>query len=486
MIIKFFTVNKRENSTFTPSGTGYEYDCILKESTSVVKPDILIDFADQENPAVHLYNYAYIPVFNRYYFVADQKCVRGMLWEYSLTCDILATYKGVISASELYLLRCSTLFDGDVVDTYYPIKTNYTTASHPVLTPWFQSGSEVQIDLGTFIIGIASKPGLITDSYFGSVKYVALTRSELCKLVDYLMDAQTLTNWSISLDGVTAEAAKALIDPLQFIKSCQWSPIMYGSISGSEQTGLSIWSWSAPGVRYKNMPAAPPYITYTIDFSVIPRHPQAARGGYLNSEPYTKMSVCVPPFGMIELDTTLTAKATHIICKIIYDLITGVGILEIHYDTVTGPPACRLQSQIGVPVQLTQVYNDYISSAGGVTGGILGTIGSALTGNIGGAIQGGVAAITSAANAIRPIQSSIGGNGGYSDLDGYATLYAVFYTIPDEDRSHVGRPLCDTVAMSSVGSGAYCLALDGDLPISGTAGEQQRLKEYLETGFYYE
>jgi hypothetical protein len=167
-------------------------------------------------------------------------------------------------------------------------------------------------------------------------------------------------------------------------------------------------------------------------------------------------------------------------------MITGVGILEIHYDTVNGPPACRLQSQIGVPVQLTQVYNDYISSAGGVTGGILGTIGSALTGNIGGAIQGGVAAITSAANAIRPIQSSIGGNGGYSDLDGYATLYAVFYTIPDEDRSHVGRPLCDTVAMSSVGSGAYCLALDGDLPISGTAGEQQRLKEYLETGFYYE
>ena len=486
MIIKLYGLAKRENSTLRPSGSGTEFNCVLKNETSIINPTIVIDFSDQADPQPHIYNYAYIPSFNRYYFISDVSSVRGLLWEYTLTCDVLATYKDQISGSSLYLLRCSALFDGDVVDSYYPIKTNYTTASKYVLTPWFQSGSEVQIDLGTFIIGIASKPGLITDSYFGSVKYVAVTRSELCKLVDYLMDAQTLTNWSISLDGVTAEAAKALIDPLQFIKSCQWSPIMYGSIAGSEQTGLSIWSWSAAGVRYKNMPAAPPYITYTIDFSSIPRHPQASRGGYLNTEPYTKMSMCVPPFGLIELDTTLTAKATHIIGKIIYDLITGVGILEIHYNTVDGPPACRIQSQIGVPVQLTQVYNDYIGSAGGVAGGILGTIGSVLTGNIAGAIQGGVSAITSAANAIKPIQSSIGGNGGYSDLDGYATLYAVFYTIPDEDRAHVGRPLCSNVNMSDLAAHTYCLALDGDLAINGTSDEQRALKAFLEGGFYYE
>lgn len=487
MIIKFFTVNKRENSTMRPSGTGYEYECKLKESTSVVKPDILINFNDQEDPQVHLFNYAYIPSFNRYYFISDQRCVKGLLWEYSLTCDILATYKGVISASELYLLRCSSLYDGDIVDSYYPVKTDYTTANVQILTPWFTSGEDVQIALGTFIIGIASQPGTITDSTFGSIKYVALTRSELCKLVNYLMDANTLSSWQITLDGVTDEAAKAIIDPLQFIKSCQWSPIPYSSINTNEQTGLNIWSWNASGVLYKNMPASPPYIRYTIDFTSIPRHPQSTlRGNYLNTEPYTKMSLCVPPFGMIELDTSLTAKATHIICSVIYDLITGIGIMEVHYDTATGTPACRLQSQVGVPVQLTQVYNDYISAAGGVTGGVLGTLGAILTGNIGGAIMGGIGAITSAVNAMKPIQSSMGGNGGYSDLAGYASLYAVFYKIPDEDRSHVGRPLCAMTTMSNLATGTYCLAMDGDLPISGTAGEQQTLKEYLESGFYYE
>lgn len=486
MKIRLYTFYKRENSTSRPESEGHEYECTLKSDTSIVHPSVIIDYADQEDPKPHLFNYAYIPDFRRWYFVGDTKVLRGVIWEYSLQCDILATYRDTISVSYLYLLRCSRDYDGDIVDSYYPVKTSYRQEYAAKYTPWFRSGTEVQIELGTFIIGIASMPGLITESTFGSIKYVALTRDELCKLINFLMDAGTLSDWSISIDGVTSEAAKAIIDPLQFIKSCQWCPLSYSDIDTSEQTGLSIWSWSAPGVRYKIMPSAPPYLTWNIEFTSIPRHPQARlRGNYLNTEPYSKLSVCIPPFGLIDLDTTLTAQASAIICKVTYDIITGGGILEIHYDNADGTPACRVKSQIGVPIQLTQVYNDYIGAAGGVIGGALGTIGSILTGNIGGAIMGGVSAITSAAGAMKPVQSSIGGNGGFSDLDGYAVLYAVFYDIAEEDRAHVGRPLCREVNMSTMASGAYCLAMDGDIAINGTAGEQQQLKAYLEGGFYY-
>lgn len=488
MEIRFYTFYKRENSTARPSGEGHKYECTLKSDTSIVHPSIIIDYADQEDPEPHLFNYAYIPDFRRWYFVGDTKVLRGIIWEYSLQCDILATYKDTVSVSYLYLLRCSRDFDGSIVDSYYPVKTSYHEAVRQQATPWISaSGEDIQVPLGCFILGIASKPGNNVESTFGSIKYIAVDRDNLCTLINYLMDADNLTDWSISIDGVTSEAAKSIIDPLQFIKSCQWCPLGYGSIDTTEHHGLNIWSWSVPSVDYKDMPAAPPYLRWNITFNDIPRHPlYLQRGNYLNTEPFTKLSLCIPPFGLMELDTTLSAGADRIIGLVTYDLITGMGILEVHYDNAEGTPACRIQSQIGVPIQLTQVYNDYVNAAGGVIGGTLGLLGSILTGNIGGAIMGGVGAVSSAANAMRPVQSSLGGNGGFSDLAGYARLYAVFYDPADEDRSHVGRPLCREVNMSTMSQGAYCLAMDGDIAINGTAGEQQQLKAYLEGGFFYE
>lgn len=487
MYVNFYTFTKRENSTKQPTGTGTQFDCVLKENTSVVNPTILIDHADQATPAAHLYNYAYISDFGRYYFISDQKVIRGLLWEYTLTCDIMATYKAAISAATLYLLRCSSSHDGNIVDNYYPVKTSFTSDIKTVTTPWLHQGNDnVSISDGCFILGIVTAPGGYGPN-FGSVKYVALSASNLNALITYLMDAGNISLGQITVDGVSDEALKSIIDPLQFIKSCQWCPMMYTDIVETEHTGLNIWSWYAGNVSYKPMRSIPPYYLWSVSFTSLAKHPQAAtRGNYLNTSPYTKLYALIPPFGLIELDTTLAAAATTIVGQIIYDIITGQAILEIKYGSVSGPAACRITSQVGVPIQLTQIYNDYINAAGGVVGGVLGAIGSVLTGNIGGAIAGGMSAIGSAADAMRPVVSSLGGNGGFSDLHGQAKLYSIFYDVPAEDNAHVGRPLCANVAMTGVSSGSYCLAMDGDVAISGTAGEQQQLKAYLEGGFYYE
>lgn len=488
MEIRFYTFYKRENSTARPSGEGHKYECTLKSDTSIVHPSIIIDYADQEDPEPHLFNYAYIPDFRRWYFVGDTKVLRGIIWEYSLQCDILATYKDTVSVSYLYLLRCSRDFDGSIVDNFYPVKTSYTMAYRETQTPWLHAASEdPDLDLGCFILGISAAPGNRPAGSYGSVKYIALDKSNLCTLIDFLMDAQTLDDWSISIDGVTDEAVKSIIDPLSFIKSCQWCPLLYDEIDATETTNLNIWSWVAPNVRYKPMTSNPPYFKWSASFPDIPRHPLASsRGAYMNTEPHTKMAVCIPPFGLIELDTTLAAGARQIIGKITYDMITGMAILEIHYGADSGMPACRTASKVGVDIQLTQVYNDYLGAVSGLISGGLGMAGSLLAGNIGGLISSGVSAIGSAVNAMKPIHSSVGGSGGFSDLRGKARLYAVFYDAPDEDRAHVGRPLCKEVNMSSIPEGTYCLAMDGDIAINGTAGEQQQLKAYLEGGFYYE
>ena len=56
MNVELFTFNKRENSTKRPAVHGAVYNCVLKKDTSVVSPEILIDFSDQEAPQPHLYN----------------------------------------------------------------------------------------------------------------------------------------------------------------------------------------------------------------------------------------------------------------------------------------------------------------------------------------------------------------------------------------------------------------------------------------------
>lgn len=85
-------IGKNLTNAFTLSGT-------LREQTNVIQPDILITMG---NPTE--YNYAYIPLFKRYYFIKDITSVRNGLWRLHLTVDTLETYKNEI-------LNCSCILD---------------------------------------------------------------------------------------------------------------------------------------------------------------------------------------------------------------------------------------------------------------------------------------------------------------------------------------------------------------------------------------
>lgn len=493
MLIYLYTFNKRENSTKRPSGTGESFNCVLKEDTSVVSPDILIDFDDQDAPQVHLYNYAYIPDLGRYYFIADQRILRGKLWEFTLTCDIMATYKTDVSAATLYLLRCSSRFDGDIVDNYYPVQTSYTDGAVLGGSPWIApSGSgEVSITSGCFILGIVSDGSGANNNGYGSIHYYALKRAALLQLVDKLLDDSFLeTSGGLLTSDASIPLQKAIIDPLSFIKSCIWSPVDYDSLTGAEVQTLNVWSWSIPCAN-RPILENPPYVISNTTL-VIDKHPDAAtRGGYLNLEPYSEYNLSAPPFGLIDLDTAKLSGKNRLYLQYIYDLITGMCTLNVYAltgQTLTNDAMLltRMKTSVGVQIQLSQVTKDYINGFANTFSGTAGAIGNLLTGNIAGAISSGLGAIGSAANARKPINSSMGSSGGFSDLRGYSTLYHVFYDPAPEDLDHVGRPLCQNVVMNTITAGSYCLAMDGDVSITGTAGEQQRLKAYLEGGFYYE
>ena len=60
----------------------------LREESSVINPTILVEYSN-----LSVYNYAYIPNFNRYYFVSEITSVRNGLWRVSLKCDVLESFK---------------------------------------------------------------------------------------------------------------------------------------------------------------------------------------------------------------------------------------------------------------------------------------------------------------------------------------------------------------------------------------------------------
>lgn len=76
-----------------------EYPCLIKDESSLVNPtlEIRADFIGG--------NYAYIPQFNRYYFINDIISVVNGVWRVLLHVDVLDSYINEIKANTATLTR---------------------------------------------------------------------------------------------------------------------------------------------------------------------------------------------------------------------------------------------------------------------------------------------------------------------------------------------------------------------------------------------
>lgn len=65
----------------------------LKESTDILDPVLTLG---DITPYINKFNYVYIPLLGRYYFIMDVKSIRSDLWQISCHVDVLQTYKAQI------------------------------------------------------------------------------------------------------------------------------------------------------------------------------------------------------------------------------------------------------------------------------------------------------------------------------------------------------------------------------------------------------
>lgn len=98
MEITLYTNNSEKNKLEKSLSGDLKLTGKLREESSIVNPSVLIQ---TENPSS--YNYAYIPEFNRYYFITDAISVRTDIWRISLHCDVLMSFKDELKATSVIL-----------------------------------------------------------------------------------------------------------------------------------------------------------------------------------------------------------------------------------------------------------------------------------------------------------------------------------------------------------------------------------------------
>lgn len=464
--VNLFEFSKRSNSTLRPSGNGYAANCRTNEPVDLMAPVLKFDLSGPFN-----YNYLYVQNWDRYYWIDSWNWDNG-IWTCSCSIDPLASWRNSIGNMTEYVLRSAYDFDGDIVDTTYPLQAD-TEVVQNFLTDWsVPSGAT-----GCHVVGIVSANGL--------VEYYRI--DNLPEFGAYMFGTNpnsTLWDEIIADDpGVQAGGypsfMKAQFNPLQYVVSCMWYPF---SIPTSGSKVHVYFGYFDSGYQaYKINRSSYGLFSSRIGLH---NHPQYTRGRYLNYAPYTRLRLSAMPWGEVDLDTTKFSNkpGNRIYLAAFLDPVTGST--KLHVMNGDSETILVLVGQIGVTEQLSQVLKDNLAT---VTGGLSAIAGvtQAAAGNIIGGIATAVSGIGNAVTAQYPDVSTTGTNGAriaVCPTNIWITITHQF--IVEEDRPNHGRPLCERRKLSSLPG--YLVISDPDVSIPATKDEIEAIRKFMVSGFFYE
>lgn len=448
MQIVLYSFSKRENSTKRPD-SGTTVNGNLRADSGILSP--AIEFATG-NPAA--YNYAYIPDWNRYYWITEWTYTGG-LWLASMRVDALASWRDRIGDSTQYVVRSSAASNGAIIDGLYPGTSDVEVVFDETESPWDASAP-------SYMVGIIGK------SANGAVTYYNMTAAQFAELGRLMLDEEY---WSTNLEAVTISELKTNFNPIQYITSVTAVPFAASGFA-SDTIAFGWWDLAlsagiAPGERD---------FLFTLP---IRKHPQsAARGSFLNASRYTSYMCHVPGFGSFPINADDVVDMSVVFIQVAYDPKSSTAKMYCR-KTAGGAILYSSNAFFGAPVQIAQLGMQPLGELAPVLG-IAGAVASTLTGNIGGI----VGSINDGAAASMPQLVTSGINGSLCEFFHNPQIVATFRKIVDEDNEDRGRPLCERRQISTLPG--YLVVADGDIALPATAEENSAIKSYMEGGFFFE
>lgn len=470
--VKFYTYSKKHNSTAVPTTAAVTFNMYLKEPTSAINPTLVVAARDLPVPtaAPTIYNYAYIADFQRYYFVSDWVYNAGV-WEVSLSVDVLGSNKTAIGSISCYVERAASTSNGTLIDNLYPTKTNFEIISTSVACSYYG----VAPSGGSYVIGCinAQAPNLQGVNSVGAITYYACTQANINSLLDFLFGNSIYTASSITEMG--QGLYESFFNPFQYIVSCIWFPFSSQAF-GTNSTTIHVgyWDTGVTAVLVDNL-AEKTYVTATI-----PYHPQrSARGTFVDHAPFKKITLYLPPFGNIPIDTRFMEIGRYLYCGVYVDHITGLATIRVNIapsstNLVENRFITERTEMLGVPIQLAQVMNEYSKSPTGLISdvlaeGLLSVIGSSVGSSI---------------NCSTPSVTTAGANGSFINFIMPPALITEHAILADDDNTNFGRPLMTVKTINTLSG--YIKAVNPPVALPITDQETQMIIKFMEDGFYYE
>lgn len=107
MNLTLYRINDDKNVINKTLGDGVTIPIMLKSDVNIVQPTLVL--SDLEMYNFNNFNYCYIDVLNRFYFIDSVTSINNRLWKLECTCDVLETYKAdALSAKGIYKIEAKS------------------------------------------------------------------------------------------------------------------------------------------------------------------------------------------------------------------------------------------------------------------------------------------------------------------------------------------------------------------------------------------
>lgn len=377
---------KQPNSTKDPTEyqdimqTAVTYSCKLWEGCSYMAPTIELNLSGNTSYGdPYLFKYCEIPSLHRFYHIFDWRFSNG-LWIASLQVDVLTSFKSNIGVTWVFADRCADRLDDDgnfvdtgMLDNLLPTRIEPKVFKETTTLTHLSRGSGFYF--GTYVVGIINSD----DTAVGAVSYYAMDNRNFRRFMSAMLSGSYLGTADIS-----RETQKAILNPFQYVATCNWFPFSIEQVTGSAQPtmldNLRLGWWTLPGAanggpNYYNIATLGKY--ETIHQFRLYDHPCAGplKMRMWNYEPYTQYEITCPYFGNFALTRSQIPDglATALFS---YDLVSGLCQLRIYdgqVDTEVYPDEaeqitqtigrCKLvrtlSGQAACPIQIAQTTSDY-------------------------------------------------------------------------------------------------------------------------------
>ena len=488
MVVTLYAIQKRINSTKTPTGGGKAFSSVLlKSPSSVVRPKISFKWDVNGLSAPTAYNYAYINDYQRYYWI-DEWTYDDRQWTASMSVDVLASWKDTIGSANKYVVRADVNDPSQaLIDNKYPA----LTAPYEGLTTTSGWGNLWVTDLssGSIIVSVVGESNSYTAA---GLSYIYMTPTEFNKMVKACF-TQSLAVWNATstLGANLGEVfqnfgenwLRTLDDPFKYIKGAMWFPFSVPHSSSGFNVHLGLIDTQATGYAITS-PTIIQDCTATIPFQDTT---DPIYTWYTLMEPYLTAKVRFFPYGIFPVDTTMTFRNNgKIYCRSTVDVISGLGRFDVYAgdNANSGYILNSGSASVGVPLAIANSSINYLDALRSSAAAV-GNVATAVSAPTAEGVIGAAASVGNAIASLAPQIGVIGQSGGISGFDASPHVYYSYHDVVAENVAEFGRPLCEIRTLGNISGFIQCADPEIGLP-SAYPEEIRQVGDYLIGGFYYE